>query len=83
MSGMLIPIAVSSGSTTGTSPRSSGGRPLTLIILGVATSVSRSAIISLVVAFAVLVVLLPPVPRLAALCAAAVRAGGTSCRRTG
>ena len=43
--------------------------PVALIALGVATSVSRSGIVAAVVAFGVLVVLMPPVPRLAALCA--------------
>ena len=49
--------------------------PLTLILLGVATSVSRSAILSVVVAFATLVVLLPPRQRVAALGALPIALG--------
>ena len=43
--------------------------PVALIALGVATSVSRSAIVAVAVAFGALVILMPPVPRLAAICA--------------
>ena len=49
--------------------------PVALISLGVATSVSRSAIISVIVAVTVLVVLLPPVPRVTALCVVPVAVG--------
>jgi hypothetical protein len=67
VSGMLIPLAVCLGLHDRDKPPFKRWAPLTMIVLGVATSVSRSAILSLVVAFAVLVVLLPPIPRLAAL----------------
>ena len=68
VSGMLIPLAV----CLGMYDRDKGLRkrwgPLALIGLGVATSVSRSAILTILVALIVLVVLLPPRPRLAVLC---------------
>lgn len=67
VAGMLIPIAVCLGLYDRDKPPFKRWAPLTLIILAVATSVSRSAILAVVVAFAVLVVLLPPLPRLGAL----------------
>jgi O-antigen ligase len=67
VAGMLIPLAVCLGLYDRDKKPLKRWGPLTLIILGVATSVSRSAILAVVVAFTVLVVLLPPVPRLAAL----------------
>jgi hypothetical protein len=70
VSGMVLPIAIYLGLHDDPG-RSALKRwaPVPLIALGVATAVSRSGIIAIVVAFAVLVVLMPPVPRLAALCA--------------
>ena len=69
VAGMLIPMAVCLGLYDRDRTAARRWAPLTLIALGVATSVSRSAILSVVVAFAVLVVLMPPLPRLATLCA--------------
>jgi hypothetical protein len=66
VAGMLIPIAVALGIYDRDRSNFKRWAPLTLIVLGVATSVSRSAILALLVAFVVLVVLLPPVLRLAA-----------------
>ena len=65
--GMLIPVATCVGLYDRDKTRFKRWAPLVMIILGVATSVSRSAILAVVVAFAALLVLLPPVPRLAAL----------------
>ena len=69
VAGMLIPIAVYVGLYDRDRSTVRRWAPVALTSLGVATSVSRSAIISAVVGFGVLVVLMPPVPRLAALCA--------------
>ena len=65
--GMLTPLAVCLGLYDRDKSTVKRWTPLGLIILGVATSVSRSAILSIIVAFAVLVMLMPPLPRLAAL----------------
>jgi hypothetical protein len=69
VAGMLLPIAIYIGLYDREKSGVKRWAPVALCGLGVATSVSRSAIISIVVAFGVLVVLMPPVPRLAALCA--------------
>jgi hypothetical protein len=74
--GMLVPIAVCLGIyERGKSPFKRWA-PLAMIILGVATSVSRSAVISVVVAFTALVVLMPPALRLVALCCMPIALGG-------
>jgi O-antigen ligase len=74
--GMLMPLAVCLGIyERGKSPFKRWA-PLAMIIFGVATSVSRSAIISVLVAFTTLVLLMPPPLRLAALCATPIALGG-------
>jgi O-antigen ligase len=75
-SGMMIPLAVLVGLYDRHKTKFKRWAPLTLIVLGVATSVSRSAILSVIVAFCTLVVLLPPRLRLAALAALPVAVGG-------
>jgi hypothetical protein len=74
--GMMIPIAVCLGLYDRDKTPFKRWAPLAMITLGVATSVSRSAVISVVVAFVTLVVLMPPVPRLAALCGLPIALGG-------
>jgi O-antigen ligase len=74
--GMLIPIAVCLGLYDRDKSRYKRWAPLTLIILGSATSVSRSAILALVVSFATLLVLLPPLPRLSALAVLPIAVAG-------
>jgi len=74
--GMLLPLATCLGLIDRGKTRQKRWAPLVLIILGVATSVSRSAILAVLVAFAVLVILLPPVPRLAALAMLPVAVAG-------
>lgn len=69
VAGMLIPIAIYVGLYDRDKSALKRWTPVALSAFAVATSVSRSAIIAVVVAFGVLVVLMPPVPRLAALCA--------------
>jgi O-antigen ligase len=76
VAGMLIPIAVCLALYERGKGAFKRWGPLTLITLGVATSVSRSAVLAVVVAFSVLVVLLPPLPRLAALAALPVALAG-------
>ena len=73
---MLTPLAIWLGLYDRRKSNFKRWAPLGLIVLGVATSVSRSAILSVVVAFAVLVVLLPPIPRLAALCVVPIAIAG-------
>jgi hypothetical protein len=74
--GMLMPLAVCLGIyERGKSPFKRWA-PLVVIILGVATSVSRSAVVSVVVAFSALVLLMPPKLRLAALCGMPIALGG-------
>ncbi len=73
---MLTPIAICLALYDADKPPLRRWAPLTLIVLGLAASVSRSAILSIVVSFAVLVVLLPPVPRLAVLGAVPLALGG-------
>jgi O-antigen ligase len=67
VSGMMIPLGILLGLYDRDKTAFKRWAPLTLILLGVATSVSRSAILSVVVAFTTLVVLLPPRQRVAAL----------------
>jgi hypothetical protein len=74
--GMLTPLAIWLGLYDRHLSRFKRWAPLGLITLGVATSVSRSAILSVFVAFAVLLVLLPPLPRLAALCVVPIAIAG-------
>jgi O-antigen ligase len=69
VAGMLVPLAVCVGLYDRDKSALKRWAPVTLITLGVATSVSRSAILSVVVAFTVLLVLMPPRPRLGAICA--------------
>jgi O-antigen ligase/polysaccharide polymerase Wzy-like membrane protein len=76
VAGMLIPIAVCLGLYDRDKSSFKRWAPATLITMGVATSVSRSAVISVVVAFAALVVLMPPKQRLAALCGLPIALGG-------
>jgi hypothetical protein len=76
VSGMLIPIAVCLGLYDRDKSTFRRWAPLTLIVLGVATSVSRSAILSVVVAFITLVVLMPPQLRVTALAALPVALAG-------
>ena len=76
VAGMLIPIAVCLGLYDRDKHPFKRWGPLTMITLGVATSVSRSAIISVGVAFTVFLVLLPPVLRLAALVALPIAMAG-------
>jgi O-antigen ligase len=70
VAGMLLPLAVWLGIYDKQRKPLSRWAPVALIALGVTTSVSRSAIIALALAFAVLVVLMPARQRLAALGAA-------------
>jgi uncharacterized membrane protein YsdA (DUF1294 family) len=74
--GMLLPLGVCLGLYDRDKSPFKRWAPVTLIILGVATSVSRSAIVSVVVAFTVLLVLMPPLPRLAALCGLPIALAG-------
>jgi len=68
VAGMLAPIAVYLGLYDRKRRPLIRWAPLPLILLSVSASVSRSAIISVAVAFGVLVILLPPVMRVIALC---------------
>lgn len=69
VAGMLVPLSIYLGIyDTERSPMKRWA-PTALIVMGIGTSVSRSAIIAIVVAFSVLLVLLPPVGRLGAICA--------------
>jgi hypothetical protein len=74
--GMLIPLAICLGLYDRDKTLFRRWAPLALITFGVATSVSRSAIISVVVAFVTLVVLMPPTQRLVALCGLPIAVGG-------
>lgn len=76
VAGMLLPVAIYLGFYDRDKSALQRWAPVVLIVLAVGTSVSRSGIIAVVVAFGVLVVLLPPVPRVAALCAAPVAVAG-------
>jgi hypothetical protein len=67
--GMVLPLAIYLGLYDRERSALMRWAPVPLSALAITTSVSRSGIIAVVVAFGVLVVLMPPVPRLAALCA--------------
>jgi hypothetical protein len=73
--GMLMPVAICLGLYDREKTPFKRWGPLAIIVLGVATSVSRSAVLAVAVAFAVLLVLLPPVPRLGVLSAGPVALG--------
>jgi O-Antigen ligase len=70
VAGMLLPIAIYLGLYDREPTALKRWAPAALIVVAVSASVSRSAVVSVVVAFVVLAVLLPPKPRLAALSAA-------------
>jgi hypothetical protein len=74
--GMLIPIGVCLGLYDRDKPTFKRWGPLAMIVFGVATSVSRSAVVSVVVAFSVLLALLPARQRLAALAGLPIALGG-------
>jgi O-Antigen ligase len=74
--GFLTPLAIWLGMYERDKSRFKRWAPLGFIVLGVATSVSRSAILSVFVAFVVLVVAMPPLPRLAALCVVPIAIAG-------
>jgi hypothetical protein len=74
--GMLIPIGVYMGLYDRERTKFKRWLPLAVITMMVGVSVSRSAIISVVVAFSLLVVFLPPMPRAGALCAVPFATGG-------
>lgn len=69
VAGMLLPLAIYLGMHDQDRSLFKRWGPAVLIAMGDATSVSRSGILSVVVALGVFVVLMPPVPRVAALCA--------------
>jgi hypothetical protein len=69
VAGMLLPLAVWLGIYDDADRRTiKRWAPAVLIAMAAATSVSRSGILAIVAAFGVMVVLMPPVPRAAALC---------------
>jgi hypothetical protein len=68
--GMMLPLAVHLAIHDTNRTALKRWAPVALIGLAIPTSVSRSAVISVVVAFSVLVVLMPPRQRLVALCTA-------------
>jgi O-Antigen ligase len=70
VAGMLLPLAIYLAMYDTDRPARKRWAPVALIGLAIPTSVSRSAIISVVLALAVLVVLMPTRQRLVALCAA-------------
>jgi O-antigen ligase len=74
--GMLIPVAICLGLYDRAKRPFKRWAPLVMITLGVATSVSRSAVLSVVVSFVVLVVMLPPRQRLAVICGLPIALGG-------
>jgi hypothetical protein len=69
VAGMLLPLAVWLGLYDTDLRKTKRWAPAVLIGMAAATSVSRSGILAIVAAFGVLVVLMPPVPRAAALAA--------------
>lgn len=69
VAGMLLPLAVWLGLYDTGLRKIKRWAPAVLIGMAAATSVSRSGILAIVAAFAVMVVLMPPVPRAAALAA--------------
>lgn len=76
VAGMLIPLGVYHALYDRNTSPYKRWAPLMLITLGVATSVSRSAIVSVVAAFVVLVVLMPPLQRLVTLCGLPIALAG-------
>jgi hypothetical protein len=74
--GMLIPIGVCLGLYDRDKSAFKRWAPVTLISLGVATSVSRSAVIAVVLAFTTLVALMPARQRFAALCGLPIALAG-------
>lgn len=69
VAGMLVPLAIYLGLYDTQFNPIRRWAPAALITVGIASSVSRSAIIAIVVAFGVLLVLMPPIPRLGAILA--------------
>jgi hypothetical protein len=69
VAGMLLPLAIYLGLYERDKTTFKRWAPTALIAMGAATSVSRSGILSIVLAFGVLVLLMPPAARAAALCA--------------
>jgi O-antigen ligase/polysaccharide polymerase Wzy-like membrane protein len=69
VAGMLLPLAIYLGMTDRHRSGLKRWAPAALIAMGDATSVSRSGILSVIVALGVFVALMPPVPRVAALSA--------------
>jgi hypothetical protein len=69
VAGMLLPLAIYLGLYDRDTRPIQRWAPVALITMAIGTSVSRSAIVAVVVAFGVLVLLLPPLPRLRALAA--------------
>jgi O-antigen ligase len=67
VAGMLIPIAVCLGFYDRDKSNFKRWAPLTLISLALVTSVSRSAILAVIVSFSALLVMLPPISRVSAL----------------
>ena len=74
--GMLLPLAIYLAIYDTERSRAKRWAPVALIFLAMTTAVSRSAIISVGLAFVVLVVLMPPRQRLIALCAAPLAVTG-------
>jgi len=74
--GMLIPLAVCLALYDRDKSLFRRWAPLMMITVGVATSVSRSAVVTVVVAFVTFLVMLPPTQRLAALCGLPIAVGG-------
>ncbi len=69
VAGMLLPIAIYFGMYDRDRSAIKRWAPAALIALGDATSVSRSGILAVLAALGVFIVLMPPVPRVSALCA--------------
>jgi O-antigen ligase len=76
VAGMLLPLAIYLAMYDKERSVRSRWAPVALIALALPTSVSRSAVISIAVAFAVLVVLMPARQRVVALCATPVALAG-------
>lgn len=70
VAGMLLPLAIYLGIYDTDRPARRRWAPVALIALAIPTSVSRSAVISVVLALSVLIVLMPTRQRLVAFCAA-------------
>jgi O-Antigen ligase len=76
VAGMLLPLAIYLAMYDNDRTARSRWAPVALIGLAIPTSVSRSAVISVALALAVLVVLMPTRQRLVALCAAPLAVAG-------